>query len=43
MMKDNNVTANEGQVSELQSSPNSLGEKFELNESLPMEIGRAHV
>lgn len=42
MMKDNNVTANEGEVSELQSSQNSLGEKFELNESLPMVGGMEH-
>ncbi|KAH8969624.1 hypothetical protein BDL97_02G043000 [Sphagnum fallax] len=42
VMKDNNVTTNEGEVSELQSSPNSLGEKFELNESLPMVGGMEH-
>lgn len=42
MMKDNNVTTNEGEVSELQSSPNSLGETFELNESLPMVGGMEH-
>lgn len=42
MMKDNNITTNEGEVSELQSSPNSLGEKFEFNESLPMVGGMEH-
>ncbi len=41
-MKENNVTTNEGEVSELQSSPNSLGEKFEFNESLPMVGGMEH-
>jgi len=42
VMKDNNITANKGEVSELQSSPNSLGERFELNESLPMVGGMEH-